>query len=390
LLLFLLIILLPALGIIVATGVSQRQHAIVKAQDDALLLVRSLAAHQEQIAIATKAMLSTLAQLPEVQNLEAPACNRIFAELHRLYPFYASILAMTPDGYVFAAHTPLEPGKVNQSDRKYFRDAVSSLDFSAGEYIIGRVSKTSSFNYSVPVLNANKKLVAVLTAGLNLQKFDQFISMANLPEGSAVVFADHKGIRLYRLPENEATAIGGRVSQGFFDFISGKAEEGLFERTASDGINRIDAFTQVRLREDLPPYLYIIVGLPKGPILHKANMNMLGNLAILGIAALLALSLAWAFGNVVLIQPINRLVAATQQFGRGEMGTRTGLPHSPDELGKLARSFDDMASLLETRNIERERAEKALEKAYAEMEERVQERTAELTASNSTMLVEIS
>jgi hypothetical protein len=89
LLLFLLIILLPALGIIVATGLSQRQHAIVKAQDDALLLVRSLVAQQEQIAIATKAMLSTLAQLPEVQNLDAPACNRIFAELHRLYPFYA-------------------------------------------------------------------------------------------------------------------------------------------------------------------------------------------------------------------------------------------------------------------------------------------------------------
>ncbi len=390
LLLLLLIILLPVLGIIVATGVSQRQHAMVKAQDDALLLARTLVAHQEQIAIATKAMLSTLAQLPEVQNLEAPACNRIFAELHRLYPFYASILAMTPDGYVFAAHKPLEPGKVNQSDRKYFRDAISSLDFSAGEYIIGRVSKTSSFNYSVPVLNTNKKLVAVLTAGLNLQKFDQFISMANLPEGSAVVFADHKGIRLYRLPENEATAIGKRVSQGFFDFISGKAEEGLFERTASDGINRIYAFMQVRLREDLPPYMYIIVGLPKEPILHQANMNMLGNLAILGIAGLLAMSLAWVFGNLVLINPINRLVAATQRFGMGEMGTRTGLPHSPDELGRLARSFDDMASLLETRDIERERAEEALNKAYAEMEERVQERTAELTASNSAMMVEIS
>lgn len=41
LLLFLLIIFLPALGIIVAPGFSQRQPALVKAQDDALLLVRS-------------------------------------------------------------------------------------------------------------------------------------------------------------------------------------------------------------------------------------------------------------------------------------------------------------------------------------------------------------
>ncbi|MGP8104839.1 MAG: diguanylate cyclase [Desulfobaccales bacterium] len=390
LLLFLLIILLPALGIIVATGVSQRQHAIVKAQDDALLLVRSLVAQQEQIAIATKTMLSTLAQLPEVQNLEAPACNRIFAELYRLYPFYASILAMTPDGYVFAAHSPFDPGKVNQSDRKYFRDAVSSLDFSAGEYIIGRVSKTTSFNYSVPVLNANKKLVAVLTAGLNVHKFGQFISAVNLPEGSVVAFTDYKGIRLYRLPENDATPIGKAVSQPFFDTISGKAEEGLLDLKGPDGVTRIMAFRRLRLKENLTPYFYIIVGLPKGPILHQANMNMLGNLAVLGIATLLAMSLAWVFGNLVLINPINRLVAATQRFGMGKMDTRTNLPHSPDELGRLARSFDDMASLLETRDIERERAEEALNKAYGEMEERVQERTAELTASNSAMMVEIS
>ena len=74
----------------------------------------------------------------------------------------------------------------------------------------------------------------------------------------------------------------------------------------------------------------------------------------------------------------------------GKMDTRTGLPHGPDELGRLARSFDEMASLLEARNNERERTEEALNKAYAKMEERVQERTAELTASNSALMVEIS
>ncbi len=390
LLLVLLIILLPALGIIFAAGVSQRQSALVKAQDDALLMVRSLVAQQEQIAIATKAMLSTLAQLPEVQNLDAPACNRIFAELQRLNPFYASILAMTPDGNVFAAHSPLESGKVNQSDRKYFQDAISSLDFSAGEYIIGRVSKTTSFNYSVPVLNASKKPVAVLTAGLNLHKFGQFISAVNLPEGSSVFFTDYKGIRLYRLPENDATPIGKPISQGFFDTISGKSAEGLFDWQAPDGVTRIIAFKRLRFKENSPPYMYIMVGLPKEPILHKANLNMLRNLSIFGVVALMAMSLAWVFGNLTLINPINRLVAATQQFGMGKMDTRAGLPHGPDELGRLARSFDEMASLLETRNNERERTEEALNKAYVEMEERVQERTAELTASNSALMVEIS
>jgi len=390
LLLILLIIFLPALAIIVASGLSNRKDEIVRAQKNALFLTQSLAAQQEQIAIATKTMLSILAQLPEVRSLDGPACNQLFRDLRQQYPFYATILAVKPDGTVFAASSPFEPN-VNMSDRKHFKDAIRTLDFSVGEYIVGRIiKKTNLISYAFPVLDAKQKPVAILIAAFALEEFSRFISAVNLPEGSVVVITDYKGIRLYRLPENDATPIGKLISERFPDPISGKAEEGVFDWKGLDGVTRIEAFMQVRLREDLPPYLYIIVGLPKNPILHKANMNMLGNLAILGIAGLLAMSLAWVFGNLVLINPINRLVAATQRFGMGEMGTRTGLPHSPDELGRLARSFDDMASLLETRDIERERAEEALNKAYAEMEERVQERTAELTASNAAMMVEIS
>jgi hypothetical protein len=106
---------------------------------------------------------------------------------------------------------------------------------------------------------------------------------------------------LYRLPENDATPIGKHVSQPFFDTISGQAEEGLSDWKSPDGVTRIMAFKQLRLKENLPPYFYISVGLPKGPILHKANMNMLENLSILGFAGLLAMSLAWVFGNLVLI-----------------------------------------------------------------------------------------
>ncbi len=202
-----------------------------------------------------------------------------------------------------------------------------TLDFSVGEYIVGRVSKVNSLNFTFPVLDAQKKLVAIVIAGINLHEFGRFISMANLPAGSAVVFTDHQGIRLFRLPEHEATAIGKPATKGFFDSISGQAEEGLFEWQGPDGVTRINAFKQLRLKENLPPYLYITVGLPKDRILHAANLDMLRNLAILGITVLLALSLAWVFGNLVLIQPINRLVAATQRFGKGEMEARTGLPH---------------------------------------------------------------
>jgi PAS domain S-box-containing protein len=386
-LLLLLLIFIPAFGVIVASGLSERKEKITKAENDALLLVQSLAAQQEQIATGTKQMLSTLAQMPELQRLDVEASSKLFHELHSFYPFYSVILASTPDGDVFSASMPFDAG-VNLADRKHIRDAISSLDFSVGEHIVGRLSKVQSLNYTFPVLDANKKLLAIVIAGFKLNEYSRFLSKAKLPEGYAMTITDHKGVRLYRLPENAATAPGKPIPPDSFEIISGDADHGLFERTAEDGIERIYAFRQLRLKEEARPYLYMLVGMPKQAILQEANLEMLSNLSLLGVSALLAMGLAWAFGNSFLVRPINHLVTATQRFGKGELNTRTGLPHNPDELGHLAKSFDDMASLLEMRDIERRHAEEALTKAYAEMERRVEERTAALTTSNAALLVE--
>jgi PAS domain S-box-containing protein len=389
LLLLLLVLFLPALGIIVTSGLSHRHTEIIRAQNEALLLTQSLATQQEQIIITTKALLSTMAQLPEVQRLDEMACDRIFHELNLKYPFYSEILAVTPDGRVFAGSMPPDTN-TNLADLKYIKDVIRTLDFSVGEGVRGKISNAPSLHYAVPVLDAHRKLVAILIAGFDLNEFGHFISAINLPEGSAVVFVDHQGLRLYRSPGNGASPIGKPTLKGYFDSISGSVAEGLFEWTGVDGINRINAFKQLRLRENSPPYMHMVVGLPKDTILRKANLNMLRNLLILGFTTLLALSLAWILANVVFINPINRLVTATQQFAQGDMDTRTGLPHTLNELGRLAQAFDDMASILETRNIERGRVEEALNKAYAELEDRVQERTAELTASSVALRVEIT
>ena len=386
-LLLLLLIFLPAFGAIVASGLNERTEKIRKAENDALLLVQSLAAQQEQIATGTKQMLSTLAQMPDLQRLDVEACNKLFHELHSLYPFYSVILASTPDGEVFSASMPFDPG-VNLADRKHIRDATSSLDFSVGEHIVGRLSKVQSLNYTFPVLDANKKLLAIVIAGFKLDAYSRFLSQAKLPEGYAITITDHKGVRLYRLPENVATAPGKPLPDDAYQRISSDADHGLFERTGEDDIERIYAFRQLRFKEDARPYLYMLVGMPKKSILMEANLEMLRNLSVLGVSALLAMGLAWAFGNSFLVRPINRLVTASQRFGKGELSTRTGLPHNPDELGQLAKSFDDMASLLEMRDIERRHAEEALTGAYAEMEGRVEERTAALSSSNAALLVE--
>ncbi len=375
------IIFLPAFAINISSGLDERRNEITKAQGNALLVAQSLAIQQEQIATGTKMMLGALSQMNEVKKLDAEACNTLFRELHERYPFYSIILAVTPDGNVFAASMPFEPGTINLSERKHIKDAIRTLDFSVGEYIKGKVSNTASLNYTYPVLDGNKQLIAIVIAGLRLDEYSKFISKANLAEDYTIAITDYKGVRLFRFPENAATAVGKSVLDSSIERMSGEKEQGIFETTSMDGVRRLFAFRQVRIREGSSPYLYMLVGIGKNKIVHMANVKMFGNLLKLGFVMVVAMFLAWIFGNSTLIKPINRLAKATRQFGEGELAIRTDLPHTPDELGRLAKSFDDMASLLEEKNIARASAENALRKAHDELEERVEERTSELNHS---------
>jgi hypothetical protein len=205
LVLSLLTIFLTALGMIVAWGLERRGCEISEAKDSVLLLVESLAAQQEQIVIGTEQMLSTLAQLPQVQQRDAQACNRLFRELKDRHPSYATIAAVTPDGEVFSR---FEPVNVNIGDLKHVRDALESRSFSSGEYIVGRVSGVPTIHYSHPVFDSGGQLSSVVVAGFKLDEYARFIEKMKLPEGSAVVIADHKGVRLYREPESAAASIG--------------------------------------------------------------------------------------------------------------------------------------------------------------------------------------
>ena len=95
---------------------------------------------------------------------------------------------------------------------------------------------------------------------------------------------------------------------------------------------------------------------------------MLRNLGVLSLSLLLAVAAIWYFAELTLIRPINRLVEATRSFGAGDSSVRTGVPHTDDETGQLAQSFDEAMELLQQRDGERRKAETALQLAHAETE----------------------
>ena len=97
------------------------------------------------------------------------------------------------------------------------------------------------------------------------------------------------------------------------------------------------------------------------------------------VAALLAISaLSWVFVWKLVGQPLSRLHAGTQQLAEGNLGCQVGV-HSQDEAGDLATSFNQMSLQLQAANEEIVAWAKTLE-------DRVEEKTRELTCAHEHML----
>ena len=360
-LLFLVTIsILPALGIIIYSGFEQRQDKIEDVQNLSVGLMQTIANRQQVVMESTRQFLITLSRMPDVQNLNRQACNALFKDLLSENPVYSNILMINKDGIVLSASVPAT--LYNVGDRKYFKDALSTRRFSAGEYIVARSTQSPALTFSYPILDRGGHAKGVLAASLDLRRYGFIISEAKLPAKSIIVLSDHKGTRLYRYPEG-GKYIGLQIPPEMVKHMKGDADEGTFLEKGVDGIRRFYAYKSFRLSKDSPPYLHVRVGIPEEAALSEASSVTIRNLVILGIVYILALALAWFFGSYLISQPIRSLVAVTDRFRRGEKDVTTGLPHAENELGQLAQAFDKMSADLKHREDEQKQAEDALRKS---------------------------
>ena len=348
LMLLVLLAVIPAFGLMGYTAISQRQQAAVNAERDAMRLARLAAREQNQLIAATHQLLFILSQLPAVkQPSDTAACSRILAELRKPYPYYTNFGVATPDGLVFCSALPMAR-VFNIADRSYFRRAIQSRDFSIGDYQTGRITGISAINFGYPVFDAGGNIKAVVYAALNLSWLNKLITGIELPAGSTLTVVDSLGTILARLPEPDKWVGKNMHASPLFSAILANQREGTAEEPGLDGVTRLYAFAP--LHNSPAGNVYVSVGIPKAVAFAATNRDFARNLALLLLVAVLALIAAWVGSDVFVLRRIKALAGAALRLSQGDLSARTGLPHGREELGQLARSFDDMAAALQRIN----------------------------------------
>lgn len=349
---------LPSFGVILYD--SHRYASQLQAEADASVMrtTNSIAVLQERVTDSARQILTTLAALPDVRQLDPAACETIFRDTLSGDNTLLNLLAIDINGDLVASGRPLvsppDEAPLNFSDRMYFRSAVREKRFSSGEYVVARTLREATFHFALPLIDGEGHVYGVLAAPIRLDHYDSFFDKLLLPPGSILSLSDHRGIRLAYRPAMGMNPPGVPIRREAWDMVRSSMDHGLATRVGLDGTRRLYGFTRLRLHPEAAPYMNIIVGLPEEAVLAPVRAARNRALLLLGGAMAVTLAVAWSIGGRLVARPLSHIAATATRIGEGQLGARTGIRHDMGEIGQLAFSVDTMAAILASRLRERE------------------------------------
>jgi len=351
---------LPSAGLILYSGYEQRRLARIDAQQDALRLANLVSVQTEQVIQMTRQLVMTVAQFPEVVDGGTQSCARILEGLKNIHQFNRALLVARPDGEVICASVS-NHGSVNLADREYFQRAVKTRDFAISDFVIGRLTGKPSMGFAYPSVDRTGQIRKVVVATLDLSWLVKSAPAARLPEGSVVNIIDRGGTVLARWPNPEPW-VGRTLPDAQIIKIVLSGRDGVAEEIGIEGIPRIYGFKPLGPDQQAG---FVYVGIPQKIAYGPANQILTRNLVGLGAVTVLGLSLAGFFGNLFIMRGVTALVGAAKQVASANLSARTGLKNRTGEIGQLAAAFDEMATALQEREVERKQAEEEIHRNAA-------------------------
>jgi two-component system, cell cycle sensor histidine kinase and response regulator CckA len=339
-----LIIALPAAGMIIYSGVRLRDEAVKIAIMDSQRLADSMALQQQNTVAAAQQLVSALAQLPEVKRHDRAKVEPLLMDILKLNSQYSNIAIIGGTGRVWVSSVQALLNR-DVSDRRYFKNPMATGRFSSGEYIVSRAIFKPVINFGYPLKNERGETDGVISIGYDLGYYRKLFDGAKLPHGSNYLLIDHKGVMLSGAMDNTGY-LGKKFDPQQLKQMQDGPEEGNSTGTLlSDGEHFI-SFRKMLLKGEPTPYMYIRVGIPTEVVLSNANGMLWSNLVLFMSCLLLALCVAWLIGKRSIADRISLLKKASQLLAKGNLDARISTLVAGGELGSLGESFDSIAKEL--------------------------------------------
>jgi signal transduction histidine kinase len=361
LLLLLLMVCAPLIILTLHTASQDRRAAEAKWRQRVQGLAPAVTRDEASAVSNVKTFLAALSDSEAVRAGNKRACETLVTQVSGSGPGrgYATIGVLAPDGEILAS-AGRRSVWVNQSQQGFFRRALETRSFAAGD-----LSGTTIF-YGLPIIASSNEVVAVVFAALDLEwRSEHGADLQQLvPAGATLMQIAADGTVLAQYA-NTSTGILWRIGEKITDTnllatVFGGSTRGTFEVLDAEGVKMVQAYAPTRSML-VRGASAAVLGIPEHTLYAEADRFLARNLTWLGGAIGAALLAGWIGSSLLILRPVRILVRTSSRVAAGDLSARTGLNYPRDELGQLARAFDVMASTLEKRELERRRDNKKLQ-----------------------------
>jgi signal transduction histidine kinase/HAMP domain-containing protein len=350
------------MAIIVITGGEQRKRSHEYAVKMAQNINQSLCAMHRGVSSQAKAILEALAHTSMVESRDTAACAKIFASLLKDHAEFTNIILIGMDGKVAASGQPELTG-ADVADRKYFRDALITKNFSAGDYVRDRADGAAIQVFALPLADTDGRIQGVIALAFAMRAYKAFLGQSPLPPSARVTFVDYKGTSMLSYPENALRADGSPFNIKYWDKIAnGASDAGTFEGERLTGEQGFYVYSRLRMSPQNPFYMTVIVSFSDDDIFAEVRALLYRNALLVALATALALVVAWIIGKKLFTQDLDQLTEVADRLGKGHLSSRVPDGMRCKEMRQLSATFNTMAQALESRQAELQETTHSLEK----------------------------
>lgn len=349
LLLLVLLAVLPAFGLISYNTWEERVRAEEETKRQSQHWAALVALEQSRAIDQARQLLVSLANIPIVRDPSMlPRCQETLANIGRDLRLYANIGLVDAQGNLLCSALPTRPG-LNYQHRPWFQRAMNTAQFSVGDYLIGSIAGVPVLTSSLPVLGANGKPEKVLFAAIDLIWLNELARKIALPQEVTVSIVDAKGTMLAHYPDPQHQLTGKPApGDALLRPMLKSGCRGSMALQGGDGQMWMNTVEPMLVNNQ--GCVHVRIGIPMAQFLAPIEQKFQRNVQVLLLLTLLVFAIAWVGGDWLVLRRLRALTRAARRLGQGDLSARTGLARNDDEIGAMARSFDEMAEGLAERD----------------------------------------
>ncbi len=364
-------VVVPLVAVVALTIYADARHGIDQARANVRTLAKIIAANTSRTLTANREALEILSRRPDMRRVDGKRCDPILRDFRSLFPRFANLTTIDMAGIAVCSAVPQPGGKpVNVFNTEWFQRALAEKRFLAGNPFVGPITGKWVSVLISPIRNDRNEINGFMGLPLDMSAYDPNIAAAPIAPGTRYGIVSGNGRLIWRNLDPEKL-IGTDVKDLAIGRKTLEVKDGEYEGTGTDNIHRFYAVTPIPEAD-----WYAYVGVPTQPIYADAIRNavlnsVLGLIFLIGISALavyLARRIAW---------PVLALAGTARSLKDGRMDVRAGLD-GPSEVQEVAAEFNEMIDAIQS-------AELDLRRLNAELEQRVEKRTAELESANKAL-----